>query len=648
MSLNFSASQQNNKQSSQQKRSSRRSSLYAQNSQNTDLILSPTKPPLTESKIKTCRRKAEDIATKMAEKSKDLQLSELILLQKNGAPNLVANVRNHDFNFLINHVISLATKVDQLQDQIDQEKTVVTTAQPGKLETTVCDTQYEIRTLKSKLKTLEMHMIQFTNVVEKQKSTLESAIREVASDLTLALERHALENLVRIGQCEAHCELLISAHQISKPTVIQMDRPAEATEAVHADVPAEGADDPAPVETNEALEEVFEILDDSMPPLEMDSQMEAEQKAAEAAEEARVEAELNRLALEKARDEYFAELEEMVSVIVDEVALRATEDAEIRHQKRGRRVRFTDPEPDLTPAPEVVELEDGEEPMPQVEKAEVEWFGLTKPGEYPEESLAERFDNHFSIILEGMKVPATVKKVNTVIKLEKQFAAEMIKSLYPAFHESCIKHIKSLRPPTQPRTKPYAIKVTFKTENARQHILAAACHAHLLIRPSISGKKLEQLKRDQKARYELQGTNQPGPAFLSHGGAAKLTRMHPSTEASMALWNKEYQRRKRYNREITVGGGGRPKRSMKYMEVNTPTNLNSRKWAERLNRDYQRHAMTQSVRDFFNGVRQQRQDGSRSLAAARTVPTATWGSTEPTTPSSTQATPQVWDPSQFQ
>ena len=107
-------------------------------------------------------------------------------------------------------------------------------------------------------------------------------------------------------------------------------------------------------------------------------------------------------------------------------------------------------------------------------------------------------NNHFAIVYSGIKIPAAVKKIKTVYKLERKFATEMTQSIYPQFHPSCIKAIKSLRPPTRPRTEAYSIKV-------RQHILSAACHAHLLVRPCISGKKLEQLKEDQKTRYAVQG-----------------------------------------------------------------------------------------------------------------------------------------------
>ena len=276
----------------------------------------------------------------------------------------------------------------------------------------------------------------------------------------------------------------------------------------------------------------------------------------------------------------------------------------------------------------------GEEAVPNMEKAEVEQFELLDYNDYPDEDFPERYDNHFAVVYSGIKIPATVKKIKTVYKLERKFATEMTQSIYPQFHPSCIKAIKSLRPPTRPRTEAYSIKVTFNSEHVRQHILSAACHAHLLVRPCISGKKLAQLKEDQQERYTVQGTSTPGPAFLAYGGAASLKRMHPSTEASMKLWDEEYQRRKKYNREVVIGG--RHRRNMTTLTVNTPTNLDSQKWASRLNKEYNRLAMTQSVREFFDGVRRQAQHGSENTGAARTAGTATWDLNGRSTQNSTE------------
>ena len=109
---------------------------------------------------------------------------------------------------------------------------------------------------------------------------------------------------------------------------------------------------------------------------------------------------------------------------------------------------------------------------------------------------------------------------------------------------------------------------------------------------------------------------------------------HCFLKETFQLWDEEYQRRKKYSREVVIGG--RHRRNMTTLTVNTPTDLNARKWASRLNKEYNRLAMTQSVREFFDGVRQRDQHGSENLAAARTAETATWGLNERTIQPSTE------------
>ena len=128
-------------------RQSRRSSLVA-TSDNIDLIFSPTKPPITEKRLELAKIKAEDIAVKMSQKSDDFALSELVLLQKSGSPNGVANIRNSEINFLINHVICLVKEMRSQPSEAEVRPTSVEVQPPGKIEIQLCDVRFEIKELK--------------------------------------------------------------------------------------------------------------------------------------------------------------------------------------------------------------------------------------------------------------------------------------------------------------------------------------------------------------------------------------------------------------------------------------------------------------------------------------------------------------------
>ena len=611
--------------SSVNKPSTRRSSLLFQTSQNIDLILTPSKPPLSEAKLKSSLVKAEEISKSVAEKSKNLCLSELSLLKKSGPPNGLANLKIHEFNYLINYVIYLVSN-QQIQEAVDHlaEDRRAKKEEIGKNEKLLKDHSEKLENLRERVDSLQGSVESCEKQIRNLNSTLELASSSQAEDLQLAVERVTMEMIVKLNETADEFRNLISASKVEHVTV--------------------------DVQTNEELEEVLDVVDNSeldlsVPMLEPDTQtsLALEAEAAREAEEAFWKLEkatntrqrsetvdyLRSIVVELAEDAIDPDVVEAAAQIRAEVSRVPVEEvgpavggARKKMNRISKKVSFEDP------------ASNGEEAVPQMEKAEVEQFELLDYNDYPDEDFPERYDNHFAVVYSGIKIPATVKKIKTVYKLERKFATEMTQSIYPQFHPSCIKAIKSLRPPTRPRTEAYSIKVTFNSEHVRQHILSAACHAHLLVRPCISGKKLAQLKEDQQERYSVQGTSTPGPAFLAYGGAASLKRMHPSTEASMKLWNEEYQRRKKYSREVVIGG--RHRRNMTTLTVNAPINLDSQKWASRLNKEYNRLVMTQSVRAFFDGVRQQDQRGSESMDAARTAETATWASNGRTTRPSTR------------
>ena len=594
---------------------SRRSSLIA-TSDNIDLIFSPSKPPITDKRLELAKKKAEDIAVKMSQKSVDFALSELVLLQKSGSPNGVANIRNSEINFLINHVICLVKEVRSQSSEAEVRPPSVEVQPPGKIEIQLCDVRFEIKELKEKVKTLQMQISHLERTLEKEKSTLELAFDKKAEDLELNHQMNQLENLIRIGQLESQYADVISASQ----------QPMQSTQVPTQEV------------VDESNDEIFKLdLDEVLDGLETESQMNSELNAINDVED---DADFT---LDSWADGHSREIAlDMVGLII-EMTVKDIPKPMKRVTKHVKHVRFETA--DTASQTEAAAAANGPDdrvapaPASNQERASVDVFELMKPGEYPEEELAMKRDNHFSIILTGCKIPASVKKMATVRKLERKFATEMTQSLYPQFHESCIKYIKCLRPRHQPRTEPYDIKVVYGSEHVRQHVLSAACHAQLLVRPFISGQQLEVLREEQEQRYSIQGTSTPGPAFLACGGAASLRRMHPSTEASMKAYNKEYQRRKRFKRELVVGGRHRP--NMTTLVVDTPVYLNNQTWNNQLQKAYNKFVMTRDVRDFFNGARLQPPSSYPNMGAAATARTATSGSAGPTTPSSTP-TP-IWE-----
>ena len=591
---------------------SRRSSINYTN-YCTDLVFSPSKPPLTEARLKSTNLKAAEIASRMSEKKADLALSELVMLHKSGSPNGVANIRVSDFNFLINHVISLVSQMKEMApgSAKAEESQPPVTALPGKVESELCDIRFEIRNLKESMINLQSKISRFEKTLEKDKSTLELAFQERSEDLEMTCQMTALENLMRIGKIETQFENLLSASQSSSQASSEPTQTAEAVD--------DSGDEVIVLDISQVLGE-----------LETESQLNEElfgvhQSTAEADVTAsRFENWADGHSLEIARD------------ILDMVIATAIPEQPRKMSRVVKQVRFSTS--DTASQTDEVDKADNVRPQPQEaavdDRARVGVFELLKPGEYPEEELAMKKDNHFSIIMTGCKIPATVRKISTIRKLERKFATEMTQSLYPQFHESCIKYIKSLRPLDQPRSVPYDIKVVYGSEHVRQHVLGAACHAQLLVRPFISGKQLEQLQEEQVERYSIQGTSQPGPAFLACGGAASLKRMHPSTEASMKAWDKEYQRRKRFNREIVVGGRHAP--NMRSVVVDTPVRLDTRSWNNQLQKAYSKYVMTRNVQEFFSGARLQPPNSYQNMGVAETARTATSGSSGPMTPSSMQ------------
>ena len=596
-------------------RQSRRSSLGA-TSDNIELIFSPTKPPITEKRLELARKKAEDISVKMSQKSVDFALSELVLLQKSGSPNGVANIRNSEINFLINHVICLVKEMKSQSSEAEVRPKNVEVQPQGKIEIQLCDVHFEIKELKDKVKTLQMQISQLERILEKEKSTLELAFDQKAEDLELTHQMNQLENLIRIGQLESQYADVLSASQ----------QPMQSTQLPTQEV------------VDESNDEIFKLdVEEVLDGLETESQLNSELNAINGTED---DAEST---LDNWADGHGREIAlDMLDMII-EMTIKDAPKAMKRTVKHVKHVRFetTDVASQTEAAAAANVPNDGAATAPasRQDRAKVDVFELLKPGEYPEEELAMKRDNHFSIILTGCKIPASVKKMATVRKLERKFATEMTQSLYPQFHESCIKYIKCLRPRHQPRTEPYDIKVVYGSEHVRQHVLSAACHAQLLVRPFIAGQQLEVLREEQEQRYSIQGTSTPGPAFLACGGAANLRRMHPSTEASMKAYDKEYQRRKKFKRELTVGGRQRP--NMTTVVVDTPVYLNTKTWNNQLQKAYSKFVMTRNVRDFFDGARLQPPNSYPSMGAAATARTATSGSAEPTTPSSTPM--QIWD-----
>ena len=254
--------------SSVHKPSTRRSSLLFQTSQNIDLILTPSKPPLSEVKLKSSLGKAEEVSKAVAGKSKNLCLSELSLLKKSGPPNGLANLKIHEFNYLINYVIYLVSNqpITAAASQLVEEKKTKA-EEAGKNEKFFNEYSSQIKNLRERVDSLQGSVESCEKQIRNFHTTLELASSSQAEDLQLAVERISMEMIVKLNETADQFQSLISAPQNMEPSTID-------------------------VQTNEELEEVLDVanhskLEDSMPSLEVDTQTSSllEKEAAQAADD---------------------------------------------------------------------------------------------------------------------------------------------------------------------------------------------------------------------------------------------------------------------------------------------------------------------------------------------------------------------------
>ena len=509
------------------------------------------------------------------------------------------NLTNHEFNFLINQIIPLVSshseaeveahsREEQLRSAIEEGKDMVQA-----LNQQICEFEVENEGLKQRISDLESTVVALLAEIDfcqfSVKSTLESTNPIAVSDIDFRLERYRLENLVRLDQFDS----IISAVKSEIRSMLE-GKPVIS----HADV---HLDREEVVEEESHREKVFKIASDEvedMPPLEKDTDSESEIVVLEPREEV----------VDLQPDvPSTPEVYELVSEILDMCAASAVNRARNRADRWERRAAWKAKvwgQKTVADAPMTFEV------MTPEEAAHFD-------------SLEDKRNNHFSILLAGMQVPEKVKKLETVMKYEREYAIQMTRNIYPQFHESCIKHIKSLKPQGQPWSKPYSLKVTYKSEHVRQHVLAGAAHANLLVRPYMNQRQFEHFREKQKERYQINGTSIPGSAFLVNGGVVPR-QIHPSMEAGFEAWQKEHQRRKQLpKREIVLGG--RRKKNMTTVTIDMPSDpVEDKYWTNALERAYQLHVRRAAAPMPFNGPAPWAPSTSRARDVPQNAATATW------------------------
>ena len=100
----------------------RRSSVRLNRPPDIDLVLSPNKPALSETRITAAADRAEVISKIVENRSKKTRLSDLMLLQKTGKSDAIVNLTNHEFNFLINQIIPLVMRQEVVEDCSREEQ----------------------------------------------------------------------------------------------------------------------------------------------------------------------------------------------------------------------------------------------------------------------------------------------------------------------------------------------------------------------------------------------------------------------------------------------------------------------------------------------------------------------------------------------
>ena len=441
------------------------------------LVLSPAKLPLTSNKLQSAVQRSKEVADIFGEKTSDLIFSDLNFLKKDGNRNAVANIKIQDYNFLINNIIFLASKLEKLEKQSqDLPNTASQSSQDSikvdLLSSKVCDLQFEISKNTESIKNVDNKVRVAQSDLAQCKSDLEAAVEDKAE--SLEVEKLFLENTIRMGHFEQKLEDL---YLIGTPRSTLTPEPV--TPPIDTVNMGQGkkvtfAEEPTVFEDLREVEVV--TLDESvasMPPLEEDTPTK----------------------LSKARDEALDnhQISVVVSDVLDKVVEEATEEAATSN----------------------------------------EWIaGVNR---------SEKFDNHFSMVFFKCRIPKHVRRLETVRRLERKHIEAEGKSIYPQFHMSTVKYIQSLRPRGQSWSEPYNLKVVFKSEHVRQHMMDAAVYAGLLTRPHMSKRQFEHFRREQIARYSISGTNTPGTPFLSNGGF-QLQKPHPATEMNMKLWERRYWR----------------------------------------------------------------------------------------------------------
>lgn len=464
---------------------------------NIDLVLTPSKSIPTASAKARLLRGAEAIGARLADKDINAKLTELQLCKKKGHDHLVANVKNSDLTFLINHVIFLTIRVRDLEAKLEakpdhndntSDSSVIMSSQvptavrpvqepklpkpppppppleeisarllpmlEGRLMPRVLDNAFLVKKAAEEAKALKMN-VEAVAVYQKKCVGLHRLQTERLLDVddkVTVLEKVAVQADERLTEVEG---------QVSQPQLQQRPQPSLAS---HTQV------ENLQVETRHVT-----MLDESVlvSPAE---KAEADEPASPGCNE-----------FDETVPDDFPEDDDYF----DELSL----------------INITTGSACTTPptSPLITKSSDLNANAPPFEPVS-DKMKLPLPGRTPnkipvqaadtaQDTIQERRDNHFSCIVSGIRIPRNVRQAAKIREIERQQVEVKIRALYPDFRPEMIGHYKALKPFDYPPGSPYSMKITFKDERCRRKILSVM-GMDAIMRPYLSRAQCQRFERE--------------------------------------------------------------------------------------------------------------------------------------------------------
>ena len=452
-----------------------------------ELVLTPSKKiPTASAKLRLVRT-AEEISVKVANKPLDDMLVELQMLKKKGADNSAANLKISDVTFLVNHVIYLTKRLQEAEASM--ESSVIPSSQPP------TDQDIESQVAKSTAKLVPL---------------LESRLMPRVLDAEHGLRRTAEEakslkqNIETMAAYQKKC---VGLHKLQTDTIMEVDERLK----THA-------------QNSITVEDVTTLIKQYAP----------EPEALRGPPESRLIQELDQSVMASviAEDRLMASDSIVDTSIVndEDVEITFPEDDdyfnELSELMNESNVDILDNEP-----PDKDLNANAQKPGLNANAPPFEPFSEMNslPGRTPNgiavqaedsarDTIQERLDNHFSIIVSGIRVPRTVRRAAKIREIERQQVELKIRHMYSDFVPEMVRHYKALKPYDYPEGAAYSMKVTFKEEKHRNRVLSSM-GMDSVIRPYMSKAQCERFEREMD--LVMQEHNVPfEPSFLFHGPSA--------------------------------------------------------------------------------------------------------------------------------